>query len=147
MKRTLIILFILITAFASCDKWPLNSTLEGQWQILSIERGVDKRDVKNEKRFWNLQLHVLMLERYMDQDEFFAHFHYRNDSIVLSDICFPSNNETSANDNVLMTQEDIESNLTPYGIDVLNEGFRVLQLSDRTMMLQHGDKVITFVKR
>lgn len=149
----ILITTILSVFFVSCDKWPENTTLEGQWQLVSIERDGAINNVKQDLHFWNLQIGMIQFEtgkplaEINSETDGFAYYKYRNDSLIIYKMCDISAYVTNTDDNVPMTEERVRELLPMYGIDIKDESFRVVQLSDEHMTLNHGTKTLNFVKR
>lgn len=139
-----IIVAMIVTLFSCENKWPMNGDLDGQWQLMRIDNNGTGKDVKAEKVYWNFQLHMLMVNA--KSKNYYAHFEHKDGRLRLCDISFSSANEKVGDDNVRMSDEEIKALLSPFGIDVIDECFYVLTLSDESLTLRSGDKVLTFRK-
>lgn len=144
MKKILLLFTLALSLFSCENKWPINGYLDGQWQLMTIDHNGNQTNKKGEKIYWNFQLHMLMLN--VSNTNYFAHFEHSNDSIRLCDISFSSANEKKEDDNIRMSGEEIKDILSPYGIDVVDESYKVESLSDETMILSNNGKVLTFRK-
>ena len=65
----------------ACDKVPMNGNLDGMWQLMAIQYNTtgSVSDVKISRLYYSFQLHLVEL----NNNEAFAHFSHRNDSIVM----------------------------------------------------------------
>ena len=129
MKK--IIFALLVTAlFTACQKEDENGDLGGFWKIIRLDDlAVDNEntDISQESRFWAIQLNLLEI-RLSKYDRHYSRFQLTGDSLFVQTI-------------------DDNTNLKAYGIyNNADERYKVLQLSNRSMMLRSKYAEITFRK-
>ena len=129
MKK--IIFALLVTAlFTACQKEDENGDLGGFWKIIRLDDlAVDNEntDISQESRFWAIQLNLLEI-RLSKYDRHYSRFQLTGDSLFVQTI-------------------DDNTNLKTYGIyNNADERYKVLQLSNRSMMLRSKYAEITFRK-
>ena len=142
--RPFFVLFILLGAVA-CDKVPMNGRLDGMWQILSVETPQGVRDVKSERAYMSIQLHLTQWD-YANQ-RYYAHFSHEGDSSCFYDFAGLSAHATVADDDPAITAEEMSGGLFHvYGIHTLDARFRIVHLSGSSLILQAADTTLTFRK-
>lgn len=143
-KIYLFLIAIVACIITSCEnKWPINGDLDGQWQLMTLEQDGKIKEMKEERVYWNFQLHMLML---CSKEIYYAHFEHDGSTIRLFDISFSSANEKAEDDNIRMSEEEIKSILSPLGISKKNETYEIERLTDETMILKTDDKLLRFRK-
>ena len=128
MKKSIFIL-ICLTALTSCQKEDYNGDLGGYWKLQQIELTVSDSviNTREESRFWAIQLNLLEI-RLSKYDRHYSRFQLTGDSLFVQTI-------------------DDNTNLKTYGIyNNADERYKVLQLSNRSMMLRSKYAEITFRK-
>lgn len=129
------IVFILI----ACDKVPMNGNLDGMWQLMTIEDNTtgSVSNVKNNRLYYSFQLHLVEL----NNNEAFAHFSHRGDSIIMYDWCYGNSEGNSVN--VKMT--DVIA-LNKFGLYELTDSFKVKALTNEKMQLRSRKTTLSFRK-
>lgn len=63
MKKFIYIIILCVAALStSCDKWPENGDLDGQWQLTELTpAGEDTQNVRSQGIYWNVQLNLLVI--------------------------------------------------------------------------------------
>lgn len=137
MKKLFIISIVLL--LAACDKVPINGNLDGMWQLMAIQDNAigSVSDVKSSRLYYSFQLHLVEL----NNNEAFAHFSHRNDSIVMYDWCYGNSDGNSVN--VKMTDATI---LNKFGLYELRDSFMVEVLTHDKMQLRSRKATLSFRK-
>lgn len=138
-------IYLLLSTVFSCDKLPMNGDLDGMWQLMSVEMDGEVSDVKSRKRYWSFQLHLVQFSRGDNTNRYFAHFKHKNDSLHIYDLCFPSENFTDSDDNVMFTESDVHI-LNQWGIYNLYNKFKVEKLDSDVMILKNDEMKLRFRK-
>lgn len=152
MFRMLMCVFLFCVLMVSCEpKWPSDSTREGQWQLTEIKNGEEVKDVKAEHRFWNLRVGLMLLENPDGETRNFYRYYtlyrFANDSLYLSEIYMSSLNEKDGDDDVVMTQAELDSIMPSFGVNHHHESFRVEVNAGKWMVLANGNKTLRLIKR
>ena len=137
MKKLFIISIVFL--LAACDKMPMNGNLDGMWQLMAIQDNVTDgvSNVKNSRLYYSFQLHLVEL----NNNEAFAYFSHRNDSIVMYDWCYGNSDDNSVN--VKMTDATA---LNKFGLYELRDSFRVEVLTSEKMQLRSRKATLSFRK-
>ncbi len=145
----ILLLFACVMLFASCDKMPKNGDLDGMWQLMTVERaGEEAEFVKTKKLYYSFQLDLVQLNDATmpnDRGGYYAYFKHSGDSLFIRKICFPSANETAADNNIEFTSADLPK-IAPWGIYTLNPRFKVWELDSDDMVLESNEAKLTFRK-
>jgi len=144
IKNTFLLTFIILLTF-SCDKLPANGDLDGMWQVMTIKHDGVTTDVKQEQSYLSIQLKLVMLGYLEDSRRFYGYFDHKGDSLIFRQISHPSKNETSTDDNVPLTEDELYR-LHRWGIYRLTDRFKILSLSNETMVLQSDSATVSFRK-
>lgn len=143
MKRThllhLYIFLSLLMLTVSCDKWPENGDLDGQWQLMSMEQGDVRTDTKAQHIYWCVQLDLIQLN---GEDTYYAHFQHTGNTLSLKHLSFPAKYESATDDNLRLTAEEVSTLLPPYGIKQFDPVFIVVRLNSSTLILRSEDGTI-----
>jgi len=137
MKKLFIISLVFL--LAACDKVPINGNLDGMWQLMAIQDNATGRvsNMKNNRLYYSFQLHLVEL----NDNEAFAHFSHRNDSIVMYDWCYGNSDGNSVN--VKMTDAIA---LNKFGLYELRDSFKVEVLTSEKMQLSSRKATLSFRK-
>ena len=139
-------IYLLLSAVFSCDKLPMNGDLDGMWQLMFVEKDGEVSDVKSRKRYWSFQLHLTQFSRSGNNTyRYFAHFKHEGDSLFVYDLCFPSENFTDTDDNVMFTESDVHI-LNQWGIYSLYNRYKVEKLDSDVMILKNDEMKLRFRK-
>lgn len=118
-----------------------NGKLDGNWHIEridSIENG-NSLDYSDRLMFWAFQVRFLEVRDRDSQGAYLLRFDHSGDSLFLSS---PHINDKNSGDPVV---EDVEA-LRPFGINELNERFKVEKLSGNKMILKSRKVKLNFKK-
>ena len=142
MKQYIIYILALVVAslsFQSCEfEASDNGDLDGNWQLMQIDTiatgGINK--VKNQQLFYSVQMRLLCLKEYnaAAESNLFFHFEQTNDSLKL---------KSASSDGKPMYPV---SSLRPYGINKVEESFKVMLLNSDRMQLRSDSLLLTFRK-
>lgn len=146
--KTLIAAAVLLTAFAACDKVPINGPLDGQWQMMRIETPDSVRDAKPLHAYLCFQLHLS--EWNSEGHRYYAEFSHDGDSLLFWHFAHHSLHRTQADNNEWMTAAELAGGtddnpdglLDRWGIHSLDARFRVLTLNSSTLVLERNDTVL-----
>lgn len=62
MKKYFYIILCIAALLTSCDKWPENGDLDGQWQLTELTpEGGATQNVRSKGIYWNVQLNLLVI--------------------------------------------------------------------------------------
>ncbi len=149
MKSIISITFLVLSILAtSCDKVPKNGDLDGMWQLMILEKaGEQPENVKTKKIYYSFQLDLVQLNdvAHSGRNAYYAYFKNSGDSLFIRKICFPSTNESAADNNIEFTDEDLPK-LAPWGIYTLNPRFKIWKLDSDDMILQSKEAKLIFRK-
>lgn len=157
MKNILFILLMLVLC-VSCDKVPMNGDLDGMWQLM-VKESKDKNNgewyvenVKSDKVYMSFQLHLVQLD---GPDEgnggrfrtrlYYGRFKHEGDSLFIYELSYDSKNETAADNNEWIKETELDI-LEPWGLNSLNNRFKVVKLDSDAMILRRDDLVLTYRK-
>lgn len=106
LRNTIFTILVAACALAGCDKLPENGKLEGMWQLTSIERNGEARDVHNERAYWSVQLKLIQYTHTLGDmgmmsiyDRKYSHFKREDNILSIYDICYSSSNLTEDDNN------------------------------------------------
>ena len=131
--------------FTSCDKVPINGVLDGLWQIMTIETPAGTRDVKADRAYLSIQLHLSEWDH--NANRYYAHFSHEGDSLCFYDFAHNSKHSSNADDDTWITPSEMSAGLLDiWGIHTLNARFHINRLNGSTLILQAADTTLTFRK-
>jgi len=139
MKKFYFIIILIAFIVTACDKVPMNGHLDGMWQLMAIQDNTagSVSDVKTNRLYYSFQLHLVEL----NNNEAFAHFSHRGDSIVMYDWCYGNSDGNSVN--VKMTDA---AALNKFGLYELRDSFKVEVLTSEKMQLRSRKATLSFRK-
>lgn len=143
MKKTLLLILIVLSAVASCTKAPINGTLEGLWQLTRIETSADTIETR---QYWAFQLHLLQL----GNKHFYGRFEHRGGTLrvydmVIGEVINPSGVDKDGEVECLVGDSTLPM-LHPFGIFSLDTHFEVECLDDDRMRLRSDSACLHFRK-
>lgn len=125
-----IAVFVLSWVATSCQKTPINGDLDGQWQVMSVTPEPEERPIE-ERLYYCFNLHVCNLTYYggvftsgniqFDDKTLYLDFPYADSHLSIR-------------------------RLRQYGIDENPITFSVEHLDKKSLILRHGDTVVTMRK-
>ena len=150
MKRTSlqIITFVIFTLclLCSCNETETsgNGDLDGFWHLVQVDTlqtgGV--KDTSKELFFWSFQVNLLEFsDRSYQIPIFMARFNHDNGQLKVTQPCLYNRDEG----NEMVTEENVKD-ISPYGLNALEETFRVEELSGSRMTLSNGTLRLYFKK-
>lgn len=140
----LVVLLVLVCA-AACDKVPMNGRLDGMWQILTVETPQGVRDVKADRAYMSIQLHLTQWTH--ANRNYYSHFRHEGDSLCFYDFAGLSAHATAADDDPAITAAEMAGGLFHvYGIHTLDARYRIIHLSGSSLILESADTTLTFRK-
>lgn len=159
MKKLIYILLASIL-FAGCDKLPDDSTLDGMWQLMNIHTTSTDTNVKDQQLYWSFRLSLIQFTNATltpeERKEFFAHSLRQGDDLLIYDLCNPSENATTADNNEWLQANDHDlAKLARWGIypqpDTNHKGqlkaiFRITKATSSTLILTSDSTTLTFRK-
>ena len=127
---------LMLTAFGSCRKAPINGKIDGQWQIMSVEWLEDGRDLTPLLRSYiDINLHVMQL-RNVAQAEYAGSLYSGNmvydKTASTITVDFPYNLEGTA----LLA-------LQPWGIYTNPVTFEIIKLDGKQLILKTPQTLVT----
>lgn len=123
------VLFVLLMP-TSCEKAPINGDLDGQWQVMSVTPEPTDKPIE-ERLYYCFYLHVCQLTYY---DGVFTEANMKFDGKTLYlDIPYADS-------------EGNDIKLRQYGINENPITFTVEHLDKKSLILRHGDTVVTMRK-
>lgn len=123
-----------------------NGDLDGYWQLNSIDSLEQHKsvDMTSSRIFWAFQAKLLKTSDITGKNStILLRFNHQGDSLKLYDPVLPKPSLTDPSGDQPLTDPSL---LRPYGIHSLNEGYKVLYLSDERMTLQNNSLRLNFVK-
>lgn len=144
-KLYLPLLLLALVLVGSCDKTPINGDLDGMWQLMTEEKGDTLLNVKDDGIYVNFYLHTVQLDGNGKSRQYYGVFNHHGDTIRYTTLCHASTYETSADDDVLVTEDEL-SDLAPWGIYSLEPVYAVLRLTDDRLTLQSDSSTLYFRK-
>lgn len=135
----------LVFSFTSCElETSGNGDLDGFWHLVQVDTlqtgGVN--DTSKELFFWSFQVNLLELsDRSYQIPIFMARFNHDNVQLKVTQPCLYNRDEG----NEMVTEENVKD-ISPYGLNALEETFRVEELSGSRMTLSNGTLRLYFKK-
>ena len=135
----------LIFSFTSCElETSGNGDLDGFWHLVQVDTlqtgGVN--DTSKDLFFWSFQVNLLELsDRSYQIPIFMARFNHDNGQLKVTQPCLYNRDEG----NEMVTEENVKD-ISPYGLNALEETFRVEELSGSRMTLSNGTLRLYFKK-
>ncbi len=135
----------LIFSFTSCElETSGNGDLDGFWHLVQVDTlqtgGVN--DTSKELFFWSFQVNLLQLcDRSYHIPIYMARFNHENGQLKVTQPCLYNRDEG----NEMVTEENVKD-ISPYGLNALEETFRVEELSGSRMTLSNGTLRLYFKK-
>ncbi len=131
--KSLYIIFILFLCgclFHSCDiETSDNGKLDGFWYAESIDSLSGAKATVYHDCYWSFQFNIMSIRRSETLEEYLFHFNTLGDSLFISE---PYKAIVQGTDSLLPDNKE----LLPLGIQSLEEGFQIIELSDHRMKLQ-----------
>jgi hypothetical protein len=142
MKQFFAIVVIILSALCSCDTWSSdNGQLDGMWYLSELDSVSNNQSINYRERkvFWSfqgtiLQLHSASCPKELEK-KYMCAFDYRNNSLRVYSVSLYDR----MNGNQYLSEEEI-SEVRKFGINSLDETFRIESLSERVMILK-GSKL------
>jgi hypothetical protein len=135
----------LIFSFTSCElETSGNGDLDGFWHLVQVDTlqtgGVN--DTSKELFFWSFQVNLLELSDHTYANAIYmARFNHENGQLKVTQPCLYDRYEG----NKMVTEENVNV-ISPYGLNALEETFRVEELSGSKMTLSNGTLRLYFKK-
>lgn len=135
----------LVFSFTSCElETSGNGDLDGFWHLVQVDTlqtgGV--KDTSKELFFWSFQVNLLEFsDRSYQIPIFMARFNHENGQLKVTQPCLYNRDEG----NEMVTEENVKD-ISPYGLNALEETFRVEELSGSRMTLSNGTLRLYFKK-
>ena len=135
----------LVFSFTSCElETSGNGDLDGFWHLVQVDTlqtgGV--KDTSKELFFWSFQVNLLEFsDRSYQIPIFMARFNHDNGQLNVTQPCLYNRDEG----NEMVTEENVKD-ISPYGLNALEETFRVEELSGSRMTLSNGTLRLYFKK-
>ena len=135
----------LVFSFTSCElETSGNGDLDGFWHLVQVDTlqtgGVN--DTSKELFFWSFQVNLLEFsDRSYQIPIFMARFNHENGQLKVTQPCLYNRDEG----NEMVTEENVKD-ISPYGLNALEETFRVEELSGSRMTLSNGTLRLYFKK-
>ena len=135
----------LVFSFTSCElETSGNGDLDGFWHLVQVDTlqtgGVN--DTSKELFFWSFQVNLLEFsDRSYHIPIYMARFNHDNGQLKVTQPCLYNRDEG----NEMVTEENVKD-ISPYGLNALEETFRVEELSGSKMTLSNGTLRLYFKK-
>lgn len=135
----------LVFSFTSCElETSGNGDLDGFWHLVQVDTlqtgGVN--DTSKDLFFWSFQVNLLEFsDRSYQIPIFMARFNHENGQLKVTQPCLYNRDEG----NEMVTEENVKD-ISPYGLNALEETFRVEELSGSRMTLSNGTLRLYFKK-
>lgn len=135
----------LVFSFTSCElETSGNGDLDGFWHLVQVDTlqtgGV--KDTSKDLFFWSFQVNLLQLsDRSYQIPIYMARFNHENGQLKVTQPCLYNRDEG----NEMVTEENVKD-ISPYGLNALEETFRVEELSGSKMTLSNGTLRLYFKK-
>ena len=135
----------LIFSFTSCElETSGNGDLDGFWHLVQVDTlqtgGVN--DTSKDLFFWSFQVNLLEFsDRSYHIPIYMARFNHENGQLKVTQPCLYNREEG----NEMVTEENVKD-ISPYGLNALEEIFRVEELSGSRMTLSNGTLRLYFKK-
>lgn len=136
---------ILIFSFTSCElETSHNGDLDGFWHLVQVDSlqtgGV--KDTSKDLLFWSFQVNLLELSDHTNLTIIYmARFNHEGGQLKVTQPCLYNRDKG----NELLSEENM-SDISPYGLNALEETFRVENLSGSKMTLSNGTLRLYFKK-
>lgn len=142
MKNIIYILIALIaTSFASCDKAFENGDLDGMWKLVKVE--TDTGEIFPENIYYSFQRHIVIMGIYaeegMPQNLYMGYFFHKGTTMVMNNFYRKPGIEGECDPAEL-------ENLYIYGYDGSDIEFAVKALSNERLVLSTGNLQYYFRK-
>ena len=145
-------MMILLSLMSACDKVPINGDLDGMWQIMTIQTPDGTRDVKSQRAYLAIQLHLSEWD--CGNKRYYAHFQHHGDSLFFYDFFHDSQHRSKADDNERVTYEEMTKTdpscewpiMHVWGIHNLDARYRIRQLDSEHLTLERADTILSFRK-
>lgn len=138
MKKQTIFFLLTLLITASCGKLPINSRLDGMWQLINIATdGNESTETKEERLYYAVQLELIGLQKEGDM-KYLGRFTQTNDSLIVYDfrLHISGDNSTQAS----------SGDLKEWGIEGTTERFGIEELTTDKMILRSHSSKLTFRK-
>ena len=135
----------LVFSFTSCElETSGNGDLDGFWHLVQVDTlqtgGV--KDTSKDLFFWSFQVNLLEFsDRSYHIPIYMARFNHENGQLKVTQPCLYNRDEG----NEMVTEENVKD-ISPYGLNALEETFRVEELSGSRMTLSNGTLRLYFKK-
>ena len=135
----------LVFSFSSCElETSGNGDLDGFWHLVQVDTlqtgGV--KDTSKDLFFWSFQVNLLEFsDRSYHIPIYMARFNHDNGQLKVTQPCLYNRDEG----NEMVTEENVKD-ISPYGLNTLEETFRVEELSGSKMTLSNGTLRLYFKK-
>lgn len=135
----------LVFSFTSCElETSGNGDLDGFWHLVQVDTlqigGV--KDTSKDLFFWSFQVNLLQFsDRSYHIPIYMARFNHENGQLKVTQPCLYNREEG----NEMVTEENVKD-ISPYGLNALEEIFRVEELSGSRMTLSNGTLRLYFKK-
>ena len=135
----------LVFSFTSCElETSGNGDLDGFWHLVQVDTlqtgGV--KDTSKDLFFWSFQVNLLQFsDRSYQIPIYMARFNHDNGQLKVTQPCLYNRDEG----NEMVTEENVKD-ISPYGLNALEETFRVEELSGSRMTLSNGTLRLYFKK-
>ena len=135
----------LVFSFTSCElETSHNGDLDGFWHLVQVDTlqtgGV--KDTSKDLIFWSIQLNLLELSDHSYSIPIYmARFNHENGQLKVTQPCLYNRYEG----NEMVTEETLH-NISPFGLNALEETFQVEGLSGSKMKLSNGKLRLYFKK-
>ena len=135
----------LVFSFTSCElETSGNGDLDGFWHLVQVDTlqtgGVN--DTSKDLFFWSFQVNLLEFsDRSYHIPIYMARFNHENGQLKVTQPCLYNREEG----NEMVTEENVKD-ISPYGLNALEETFRVEELSGSRMTLSNGTLRLYFKK-
>jgi hypothetical protein len=135
----------LVFSFTSCElETSGNGDLDGFWHLVQVDTlqtgGV--KDTSKDLFFWSFQVNLLQFsDRSYHIPIYMARFNHENGQLKVTQPCLYNRDEG----NEMVTEENVKD-ISPYGLNALEETFRVEELSGSRMTLSNGTLRLYFKK-
>ena len=141
--KYLLVLLMGCLAFAGCKKAPINSDIEGHWQLVEYTTHADGIIHKCERIYYSIQLWVIEVAEKggsLGLESFRGRYRYEedNNSIHFTDM---STYATPENSRPATVEE-----LLPYGLNNVNTKLEVLEKGRKKLVLR-SDYATVYLKR
>ena len=135
----------LLFSFTSCEiETSHNGNLDGFWHLVQVDTlqtgGV--KDTSEDLLFWSFQVNLMELSDHTDLGHIYmARFNHENGQLKVTQPCLYDR----TNGNEMLTDENVKD-ISRYGINALEETFKVEGLSSSKMTLSNGTFRLYFKK-